>query len=61
MDVANRKVTLAHEPVKSLNWPAMMMGFSVREKKLFEDLVVGKKVSVEFVQQGSDYVVINVK
>lgn len=61
VDVANGKVTLAHEPVTSLSWPAMTMGFSVREKKLFEDLVIGKKVGIEFVQQGSDYIVIGVK
>lgn len=61
VDVANGKVTLAHEPVKSLNWPAMTMGFSVKDKALFDNLAVGKKVEVEFVEQGSDYVVIGVK
>lgn len=61
VDVANGKVTLAHEPVKSLNWPAMIMGFSVRDKSLFDNLSVGKKVQVEFIQQGSDYIVIGVK
>lgn len=60
-DVANGKVKLAHEPVKSLNWPAMTMGFSVKDPALFDKLAVGKKVEVEFVQQGSDYVVTAVK
>lgn len=61
VDVANGKVTLAHEPVESLNWPAMTMGFSVKDKKLFDKLVIGKKVKVEFMQQGSDYIVTAVK
>ena len=61
VDVANGKVTLAHEPVKSLNWPAMTMGFSVKDKTLFDKLVTSKKVKVEFMQQGSDYVVTAVK
>jgi Cu(I)/Ag(I) efflux system periplasmic protein CusF len=61
VDMAKGKVTLAHEPVKSLNWPAMTMGFSVRDKALFDNLPVGKKIQVEFIQQGSDYIVIGVK
>jgi Cu(I)/Ag(I) efflux system protein CusF len=61
VDATNGKVTLAHEPVKSLNWPAMTMNFSVKDKALFDNLAVGKKVEVEFVQQGSDYVVTRVK
>ena len=61
VDVVNGKVKLAHEPVKGLNWPAMTMGFSVRDPALFDKLVVGKKVEVEFMQQGPDYVVTAVK
>lgn len=61
VDAANGKVTLAHEPVKSLNWPAMTMGFAVKDKMLLDKLAVGKKVDVEFIRQGSDYVVTAVK
>lgn len=61
IDRANGKVTLAHEAVQSLNWPAMTMGFTVKQKSLLEKLTVGKKVNVEFVQQGNDYVVTAVK
>jgi Cu(I)/Ag(I) efflux system protein CusF len=61
LDPATGKVTLAHGPVKSLQWPAMTMGFAVKDKTLFDKLVVGKKVNVEFTQQGSDYVVTAVK
>lgn len=54
-------VTLAHDPVKSLKWPAMTMGFTVKDKSLLDKLAAGKKVEVEFVQQGSDYVITHVK
>jgi Cu(I)/Ag(I) efflux system protein CusF len=40
-------VTFAHEPVKSLNWSAMTMGFAVKDKALLDKLSVGKKVEFE--------------
>jgi Cu(I)/Ag(I) efflux system protein CusF len=54
-------VTLAHEPVKTMNWPAMTMGFQVKDKMLFDDLAVGKKVDFEFVQGSKGSVVTAVK
>lgn len=61
VDPAAGTVTLAHGPVKSLNWPAMTMGFTVKDKALFNKLSVGKKVDVEIVQQDSKYVITTVK
>lgn len=61
IDADNGKVTLAHEPVKSLKWPAMTMDFSVKDKMLFDKLAVGKKVHVELMKQGADYVIKSVK
>lgn len=61
VDAANGKITLAHEAVKSLKWPAMTRGFAVNDKTLFDALAVGKKVEFEFIQQGSDYLVTAVK
>ncbi|GAB1718957.1 MAG: hypothetical protein NTAFB09_06880 [Nitrosospira sp.] len=61
VDRVNGKVTLAHEPVKTLNWPAMTMKFSVEDKALLDKLPAGQKVEAEFIQQGSDYVVTSVK
>lgn len=54
-------VTFDHEPVKSLNWPAMTMAFAVRDKTLLDKLTVAKKVEFEFVQDGRGYVVTGVK
>jgi Cu(I)/Ag(I) efflux system protein CusF len=54
-------VTLAHEPVKSMNWPAMTMGFQVKDKMLLDKLSVGKKVDFDFEQGSNGYVVTAVK
>lgn len=61
LDQANGKVTLAHDQVATLNWPAMTMSFGVRDKSLLEKLAVGKKIDVEFTQQGSNYIISSVK
>ena len=61
VDVPNGRMTLAHEPVKSLGWPAMTMGFVVKDKALFDRLPVGKRVHVEFANEASNYVVTSVK
>ena len=54
-------VTLAHGPVPSLGWPAMTMSFVVKDKAMLDKLAANKKVDIEFVQQGKDYVITGVK
>jgi Cu(I)/Ag(I) efflux system protein CusF len=61
LDAKAGTVTLAHDPVKSLEWPAMTMKFKVKDKALVEKLKVDRKVTFEFAQQGKDYVVTAVK
>lgn len=61
IDAKAGMVTFAHEPVKSLNWPAMSMGFAVKDKALLDKLAVGKKVEFEFVKEGKGYTVTSVK
>ncbi|MBN8486648.1 copper-binding protein [Ideonella sp. 4Y11] len=61
VDAKGGVVTLAHEPIKSLNWPAMTMGFKVKDKMLMDKLTDGKKVEFEFTQDDKDYVVTGVK
>lgn len=60
-DPARNAVTLAHGPVKSLDWPAMTMTFKVRDKALFNGLTVDRKIEFNFVQEGKDYVITAVK
>ena len=61
VDRAKSSVMLAHDPVKSLKWPAMTMPFTVKDKSLLDKLQPGKKIEFEFVQQGRDYVITSVK
>jgi Cu(I)/Ag(I) efflux system protein CusF len=61
VDAAKGIVTLSHEPVKSLGWPAMSMGFAVKDKSMLEKLAVGQKVHVQFKKQGEDYVITSVR
>ena len=61
VDRTKSAVTLAHDPVKSLNWPAMTMGFQVKEKALLDKLQQGKKIEFAFVQEGKNYVITSVK
>ena len=61
IDAAKGTVTFAHGPVSSLDWPAMTMGFRVKDKALLEGLAVGKEVVFEFVKEGADYVVTDVR
>ena len=53
--------TLAHDPVASLKWPAMTMAFGVKDKAMLDKLSANQKVQIEFVQQGKDYVITDVK
>lgn len=57
VDRAAGNVTIAHDPIAELKWPAMTMRFGVRDKGLLERLSPGKKVEFQFVQQGAQYLV----
>lgn len=58
---ANGKVTIKHDPVPSLKWPGMTMGFVVKDKAVADKLKPGAKIEFVFEQQGKDYVVTSVK
>ena len=53
-------VTLMHEPIRSLNWPAMTMGFKVSEKKLMDKIKSGDNVEFTLVQAGKEYVITSI-
>ncbi len=61
VDQAKGTVTLSHEPIASLNWPAMTMDFAVDDKALFKKLAKGNKVGFQFVKQGNRYLLTGVK
>ena len=61
IDLQAGRVSLAHEPVKSLNWPAMTMAFQVEDKAMLDKLAEGRKVEVAFEQRGKAYVITSIK
>ena len=44
IDAKTGSVTIAHDPIKALNWPAMTMPFKVADKALLAKVKVGAKV-----------------
>ena len=61
VDMAKGFVTLEHEPVKSLNWPAMSMGFKISDPKLLAKVKKGDRIQFTFFQSGRDYVITSIK
>ncbi|MBI3375411.1 MAG: copper-binding protein [Betaproteobacteria bacterium] len=61
VDPAAGTVTLAHGPIKSLNWPAMTMSFMVKDRALLEKVKPGAKLEFDFVESGKDYLITEIK
>ena len=61
VDAKAGKVTLAHDPVKTMNWPAMTMTFQVKNKAMLDKLGEGKKIEFEFENHGKEHVITSVK
>lgn len=47
---ANGRITIAHGPINSIQWPAMTMTFAVQNKKLLDQVVAGEKIEFDLVQ-----------
>ena len=44
VDAKAGTVTIAHEPIPALKWPAMNMKFKVENADVLKDVTVGKKI-----------------
>ena len=53
IDATAGKITLAHEPVEALGWPAMTMGFKAIPEQI-AGVQVGQKVNFQFESRGMD-------
>jgi Cu/Ag efflux protein CusF len=59
---AKGTIKLAHDPVKSLNWPAMTMDFQVRDKASLATLKPEQKIEFEMVEEKKgSYVITRIK
>jgi Cu(I)/Ag(I) efflux system protein CusF len=61
IDKAQGTVTLAHDPIKSINWPSMTMAFKVRNKASLDSVKTGARVDFTLEKVGNDYVVTAMK
>lgn len=57
IDTTKDMVVLNHQAIKTLNWPAMKMGFKVADHKLLDGLKVGQKVCFELKTEGENEIV----
>lgn len=57
IDAAAGTVTLSHQPIQELRWPAMTMGFKVARPELLRGLVVGAKVKFDLQGTGMNHVI----
>lgn len=55
VDPAAGKVNIAHEPIESLNWPAMRMNFKANDPALLKGIEPGQKVEFDLVKIGNEY------
>ena len=58
--VAENKVTISHGPIPGIGWPAMTMPFSVGSPEMLQGLNIGDKVTFQFKEAGSDYVITSI-
>lgn len=61
VDAKAGTVTIAHEPVASMKWPAMTMTFNVKDKALLQKLATGKQVHFEFVKKDDQHLITAVR
>ena len=52
IDLSAGTVSLRHDPVASLGWPAMKMDFTVQDKALLKGLKPGQDVAFDFREEG---------
>ncbi len=46
VDAANGSLTIAHEPIAALGWPAMTMSFKVDQASLLEGVEAGEHIEL---------------
>ncbi len=53
IDAESKKITIKHDPIPAVNWPAMTMRFTQVADTRADDIKPGDKVAFTFVQQGN--------
>ncbi|ECC1693469.1 copper-binding protein [Salmonella enterica subsp. salamae] len=53
VDSDNNKITIHHDPIPAVGWPAMTMRFTRTSDTQFTTVKPGDKVAFSFIQQGN--------
>lgn len=53
--ISDAQVTISHEPVEGIGWPAMTMSFQAASPEMLQGLSVGDPVDFQFQQAGEQY------
>ncbi|EHU2953337.1 TPA: copper-binding protein [Acinetobacter baumannii] len=61
IDTKENLLTLNHEAIPAIKWPAMTMGFKVADPGLLNGLTVGQHVEFELKAEGENYIIVAVK
>lgn len=62
IDFTHATVTLAHDPIESLQWPAMTMDFRFLEPTLLQSFKPGQKVIFEIAEESSgEFVIVRIQ
>jgi Cu(I)/Ag(I) efflux system periplasmic protein CusF len=61
VDKENKKITLKHGVIKSLDMPSMTMVFGIKDAAMLDNLKAGDKVKFKAEQAGSAIVVTEIK
>jgi Cu/Ag efflux protein CusF len=64
IDIVDRngeKLTITHEAIPALNWPAMTMRFGLENPALLEDARPGDKVRFDFRERGGEYRIVDLE
>jgi Cu(I)/Ag(I) efflux system membrane fusion protein len=61
VDAKTGELEMTHEPIPALKWPAMTMGFEVREAKMLQGLKHGQSVDFDMVREGEGFVVVAIR
>jgi len=52
INMEKARIKLSHGPIQTMGWPAMTMGFSVKDKEILNQVKVGDKIDFELVYEG---------
>ena len=61
VDLQGGMVTIRHGPLPALNMMAMTMSYAVKDRKQIDDLKVDQRVEFQVLQNGSDYLITDIK